>query len=73
MRPRVRVFGGDGSLLGDEKARARGRSLSFNLYLPGGTEEIILGLEDHLGRYPSMFPYVLRVGVGEGRGGGESP
>jgi len=73
VMPRVRVFGGDGTLLDDQKARARGRSLFFAIVLPRGTGEILLCLEDHLGRYPSMFPYVLKVGSDREGRSGESP
>lgn len=73
VMPRVRVFGGDGTLLEDQRARARGRNLFFILTLPRETGEVLLCLEDHLGRYPSMFPYVLKVGSGKKEGSGESP
>ncbi|MBN2720195.1 MAG: hypothetical protein JXR72_03730 [Proteobacteria bacterium] len=73
MRPRVRVFGEDGTFLNDEKAGARGGDLTFGFPVPDGTDKIFLCVEDHLGRYPSVFPYVLTVEGEKGKAGGEPP
>ena len=62
VRSRVRVFGG-GSLLEDQLAKSRGRALYFTFQVNPGMIEFQLSVEDFLGRYPSMFPYVLKVGV----------
>lgn len=62
VRPRVRVFNG-GLLLEDQAASGRGRNLSFSFSVTSGTRQILLSVEDYLGRYPSMFPYVLKVGA----------
>ena len=73
VRPRVRVFGEDGTSLNDQKAGARGGNLSFGFPVPDGTGRIFLCVEDHLGRYPSVFPYVLTVEGGKREGSGEPP
>ena len=62
VRSRVRVFGG-GSLLEDQLAKSRGKALYFTFQVSPGMTEFQLSVEDFLGRYPSMFPYVLKVGV----------
>ena len=72
VMPRVRVFSNDGRLIDDQKAKSRGKSLFFTLHLQAGITEILLSVEDHLGRYTSMFPYVLRLGVG-GKGQAGEP
>ncbi len=64
VRPRVRVFRNDGRIIDDQKASSRGRNLYFTIPLTDGITEILLSVEDHLGRYSSMFPYVLTLGVG---------
>lgn len=73
VRPRVRVFGEDGTFLNDQKAGARGGDLTFGFPVPDGTGRIFLCVEDHLGRYPSVFPYVLTVEGEKGKGSGEPP
>jgi len=62
VRPRVRVFHG-GSLITDEVAASRGRNLYFSFTVTPDVRKIQLSIEDFLGRYPSMFPYVLRLGT----------
>jgi hypothetical protein len=62
VRPRVRVFSG-GSLLEDQLARSRGRNLYFSFPVKPNMTGFQLSIEDFLGRYSSMFPYVLKVGV----------
>ena len=62
MRPKVRVFSRDGVLLGVDTARRRGRNLYFELPIQAGISEVIISVEDDLGRYSSMFPYVITVG-----------
>ena len=61
MRPRVRVFAGSGNLIADRTARSRGRNLYFQVPVDGQTGSVVVSVEDHLGRYPSMFPYVIKV------------
>jgi hypothetical protein len=69
VRSRVRIFS-EGTLLDDEVARDRGRNLYFTFPVEPGVKDIQLSIEDFLGRYPSMFPYVLKVGVsGAGKTG----
>ena len=72
VRPRARVFRDDGRLIDDQKAKSRGKSLFFTLHLQAGITEVLLSVEDHLGRHSSMFPYVLRLGV-EGKGQADEP
>ena len=62
VRPRVRVFYG-GSLIADEVAAGRGKNLYFSFSVAPDVRNIQLSVEDFLGRYPSMFPYVLKVGT----------
>lgn len=62
VRSRVRIFSG-GSLLEDRLARSRGRNLYFTFPVNPDMTDIQLSIEDFLGRYSSMFPYVLKVGV----------
>ncbi len=62
VRSRVRVFGA-GTLLADQTASSRGRNLYFTFPVRQGMPEFLLSVEDYLGRYSSMFPYVLKVGV----------
>ena len=62
VRSRVRIYN-SGSLLDDQVARSRGKNLYFSFPINPEMTEIQLSVEDFLGRYPSMFPYVLRVGV----------
>jgi len=62
VRSRVRVFNG-GSLLEDQLARSRGKNLYFSFPVKPSMTYIQLSVEDFLGRYSSMFPYVLKVGV----------
>jgi hypothetical protein len=62
VRSRVRVFGA-GTLLADRTATSRGRNLYFTFPVRQGMSDFLLSVEDYLGRYSSMFPYVLRVGV----------
>jgi hypothetical protein len=62
VRSRVRVFSG-GSLLEDQVASRRGRKLYFTFPVAPDMTHFQLSVEDFLGRYPSMFPYVLKVGV----------
>ncbi len=65
FRPRVRVFMLSGSerggLVWEGKAAARGRSLRGVFSLPPGAGAVLLSVEDDLGRFPSRFPYRLRV------------
>ena len=71
MRPRVRIFTSAGELLAEQVAKKRGRNLYFNLPVSGintdGSRELVVSVEDFLGRYSSMFPYVLRVAVVEAK------
>jgi hypothetical protein len=62
VRSRVRIFSG-GSLLEEQIARSRGRNLYFNFPVKPDMTDFQLSIEDFLGRYSSMFPYVLKVGV----------
>ena len=62
VRSRVRVYSG-GSLLEDQLARSRGKNLYFTFQINPDMTDFQLSVEDFLGRYSSMFPYVLRVGV----------
>jgi hypothetical protein len=62
VRSRVRVFDGS-SLLEDQVAQDRGRNLYFTFPVRGGMNSFQLSVEDFLGRYSSMFPYVLKIGV----------
>ena len=62
VRSRVRIYN-SGSLLDDQVARSRGKNLYFSFPINPEMTEIQLSVEDFLGRYPSMFPYVLKVGV----------
>ncbi len=62
VRSRVRVFSG-GSLLEDQLARSRGRNLYFSFPVKPDMKGFQLSIEDFLGRYSSMFPYVLKVRV----------
>jgi hypothetical protein len=61
VRPRVRIYSGEGKLLGTGLARRRGSDLRFELAIETEVEVVVLSVEDELGRYPSMFPYVLTV------------
>ena len=63
IRPRVRIFSGSGRLLMDRRARTRGRGLFLTMPVDPGLDQIVLSVEDDLGRYVSKFPYVLSVGV----------
>jgi len=72
VRPRVRVFRNDGRLIDDQKAKSRGKNLYFFFFNDAATTEILLSVEDYLGRYSSMFPYVLTLGV-EGKGKPNEP
>jgi len=65
VQPFIRVFTGDGRLLGEQAAASRGRNIHFTMALEEGISDILLSVEDHLGRYSSMFPYVLTLGVKE--------
>ncbi|NOY85813.1 MAG: hypothetical protein GXP52_00745 [Deltaproteobacteria bacterium] len=65
VEPRVRVFDSTGELRGDVHAWSRGRNLYFVLPVDFETAWIVLSVEDNLGRYSSMFPYVLNLGVKE--------
>ncbi|UCF31315.1 MAG: hypothetical protein JSV26_02535 [bacterium] len=67
VRPRVRVFDGSGRLLGDRRAFSRGRGLYISLPVKPGLGEVVLSVEDYLGRYVSKFPYILSVGAVVGR------
>ena len=71
VRSRVRVFSG-GTLLEDKVASSRGRNLYFTFPVDPGMSGFQLSIEDFLGRYPSMFPYVLKVGV-KGTKGADEP
>jgi hypothetical protein len=62
VRSRVRVFDG-GSLLEDQVAKSRGQNLYFTFPVDESMKDFQLSVEDFLGRYSSMFPYVLKVGV----------
>lgn len=62
VRSRVRVFSG-GRLLEDQIARRRGKNLYFSFPVNPDMIDFQLSIEDFLGRYPSRFPYVLKVGV----------
>ncbi|MCK5352640.1 hypothetical protein KAJ77_08665, partial [bacterium] len=62
VRSRVRVYSG-GSLLEDQLARSRGKNLYFTFQINPDMTDFQLSVEDFLGRYSSMFPYVLKVGV----------
>ncbi|MDF1527218.1 MAG: hypothetical protein RRA15_13580 [bacterium] len=62
VRSRVRVFAG-GSLLEDQLAKSRGKALYFTFQVSPGMTDFQLSVEDFLGRYPSRFPYVLKVGI----------
>jgi hypothetical protein len=62
VRSRVRIYNG-GNLLEDQLAKSRGRVLYFTFQVDPGMTEFQLSVEDFLGRYPSMYPYVLKVGV----------
>lgn len=72
VQPLVRVFTGDGRLIDERRASLRGRNVYFTVALEADTTEILLSVEDHLGRYSSMFPYVLTLGV-EGKGTSDEP
>jgi hypothetical protein len=65
VQPMVRVFTGDGRLVTERIARSRGRNIYFTIALETGITEILVSVEDHLGRYSSMFPYVLTLGAQE--------
>jgi hypothetical protein len=69
VRPRVRIFTSAGELLTEQVAKKRGRNLYFNLPVSGipgdSSRELVVSVEDFLGRYSSMFPYVLRVAIVE--------
>lgn len=65
VRAMVRIFTSKGELLAEEVAKRRGRNLYFNLPLSNDSRELVVSVEDFLGRYSSMFPYVLRVSVVE--------
>lgn len=67
VRPRVRVFSDTGDLLAEQVAKRRGRNLYFSFPVSGKSRELVISVEDFLGRYSSMFPYVLRVTVVEAR------
>jgi hypothetical protein len=67
VRPRVRVLSNKGDLLAEQVAKRRGRNLHFSLPVSGASRELVVSVEDFLGRYSSMFPYVLRVTVTETR------
>jgi len=71
VRPRIRVFGG-GKLLADRVAGSRGRNLYFRFPVSEGLTDFQVSVEDFLGRYPSMFPYVLRVGIPDSNKADES-
>jgi hypothetical protein len=62
VRTRVRIFSG-GSILVDQTAKSRGKRLYFTFPIDEQTKTFQLSVEDFLGRYSSMFPYVLKVGV----------
>ncbi len=62
VRPKVRVFRGE-KLVHEQAARGRGRNLFFSLRVEEGTRDLRISVEDYLGRYPSMFPYVLKINV----------
>ena len=64
VQPLVRVFSGEGHLIGKGMAKVRGRNVYFTVALKAGVSEILISVEDHLGRYSSMFPYVLTLGTG---------
>lgn len=69
IKPRIRVYSAGGSLLANRTAVRRGRSLRFTMTLPEAAGDVVVALEDDLGRYAGMFPYVLRVtGVGASPG-----
>jgi hypothetical protein len=63
VQPLVRVFTGDGRFLDERRAAFRGKNVYFTVVLEAGITDILLSVEDHLGRYSSMFPYVLTLGV----------
>lgn len=62
VRSRVRVFS-RGRLLQDRLASSRGRNLYFTFPVGPDSVDLQISVEDFLGRYSSMFPYVLKVGV----------
>ena len=62
IRSRVRVFSA-GRLVEDRLANGRGRNLYFTFPVGADMAELQLSIEDFLGRYSSMFPYVLKLGV----------
>ena len=76
VRSRVRIFTSGGDLLAEQIAKSRGKNLYFNLPVPEragdgsgkSSRELVVSVEDSLGRYASMFPYVLRVYVAESQG-----
>ncbi|UCG38173.1 MAG: hypothetical protein JSV00_08210, partial [bacterium] len=53
VRPRLRVFSTAGRLLYEHIARSRGRNLYFTLTVHEQVREVVLSVEDYLGRYPS--------------------
>ncbi|MDF1536402.1 MAG: hypothetical protein P1S46_07875 [bacterium] len=68
VRPRVRVFTATGDLLAEQVAGSRGRNLYFTVPVSNKPMELVISVEDFLGRYPSMFPYVLKVSITKDRG-----
>jgi hypothetical protein len=62
VRSRVRIYSGS-SLIEDQLASKRGRNLYFTFPVKPDMTHLQLSVEDFLGRYSSMFPYVLKVEV----------